>query len=106
MDIWDKLYDAARKVQNERTVSPFVDAGAVAAGILTKAGNVYVGVCIGTACSLGMRAERNAIANMITCGESQIDKLVAVMPDEIKWECPAAPAGRADDAAGSGKRRN
>lgn len=28
-----------------------------------------------------MCAERNAIANMITNGESQIDKIVAVMPD-------------------------
>lgn len=28
-----------------------------------------------------MCAERNAIANMITNGESQIDKVVAVMPD-------------------------
>lgn len=28
-----------------------------------------------------MCAERNAIANMITNGESRIDKVVAVMPD-------------------------
>ena len=28
-----------------------------------------------------MCAERNAIANMITNGESQIDKVAAVMPD-------------------------
>ena len=48
---------------------------------MTKAGNIYVGVCIDTACSLGMCAERNAIANMITNGESQITKVVAVMED-------------------------
>lgn len=42
---------------------------------------MYVGVCIDTSCSLGMCAERNAIASMITHGESQIDKVVAVMPD-------------------------
>lgn len=53
----------------------------MAAAILTKAGNIYVGVCIDTASTLGMCAERNAIANMITNGESQIDKIVAVMPD-------------------------
>ncbi len=81
MDIWEKLYNAARRVQNGRTISPFVDAGGVAAAILTKAGNIYVGVCIDTASSLGMCAERNAIANMITSGESRIDKVVAVMPD-------------------------
>ena len=79
--MWNKLYNAAVKVQNSRTISPFIDAGGVAAAILTKQGNIYVGVCIDTACTLGMCAERNAIANMITNGENQIDKVVAVMPD-------------------------
>ena len=79
--MWNKLYESARKVQDGRVLSPFVEAGGVAAAILTKKGNVYVGVCIDTASSLGMCAERNAIANMITCGESQIDKVVAVMPN-------------------------
>lgn len=51
------------------------------AAIITKQGNIYVGVCIDTASSLGMCAERNSIANMITNGESQIDKAVAVTPD-------------------------
>lgn len=79
--MWKQLYEAARTVQNNRNVSPFIDAGGVAAALLTKSGNIYVGVCIDTACTLGMCAERNAIANMITHGESQIDKIVAVMPD-------------------------
>lgn len=81
MDIWNKLYNRAIEVQNGRTISPFIDAGGVAAAILTKKGNIYVGVCIDTSCSLGMCAERNAIANMITNGENQIDKVVAVMPN-------------------------
>ena len=79
--MWNELYNAAVKVQNSRTISPFIDAGGVAAAILTKQGNVYVGVCIDTASTLGMCAERNDIANMITNGESQIDKVVAVMSD-------------------------
>lgn len=81
MDVWEKLYLSAKEVLNDRTVSPFIDAGGVAAAILTKRGNIYVGVCIDTACTLGMCAERNAIANMITNGESKIDKLVAVETD-------------------------
>ena len=81
MDIWQILYNKARSVQNMRTISPFIEAGSVGAAILTKAGNIYVGVCIDTASTLGMCAERNAIANMITNGESQIDKVVAVMED-------------------------
>ena len=79
--MWNKLYNAAVKVQNSRTISPFIDAGGVVAAILTKQGNIYVGVCIDTASTLGMSAKRNDIANMITNGESQIDKVVAVMPD-------------------------
>lgn len=80
-DIWDKLYSEARKVQKSRTISPFIEAGGVASAILTKAGNIYVGVCIDTASTLGMCAERNAIANMITNGEHQIDKVVAIIED-------------------------
>ena len=78
---WEKMYIAARKVQNERKLSSLVEAGSVSAALLTKKGNIYVGVCIDTACSLGMCAERNAIANMITNGESKIDKMVAVVED-------------------------
>ena len=80
-DIWDTLYNEARKVQNDRTVSPFIDAGGVAAALLSAGGNIYVGVCIDTASSLGMCAERSAIAAMLTHGESRIEKIVAVMPD-------------------------
>ena len=79
--MWKKLYNAARAVQSGRVISPFIEAGGVAAAILTEKGNIYVGVCIDTACSLGMCAERNAIANMITNGECEIKRVVAVMPD-------------------------
>lgn len=79
--MWKRLYDAAVAVQNGRVISPFIEAGGVAAAILTREGNIYVGVCIDTASTLGMCAERNAIANMITNGESRIEKVVAVMPD-------------------------
>lgn len=79
--MWKKLYDEAVKVQNARIISPFIEAGGVAAAILTKKGNIYVGVCIDTASTLGTCAERNAIASMITHGESRIEKVVAVMPD-------------------------
>ena len=80
-DIWHRLYQEARQVQRERVISPFIEAGGVAAALIPRDGHIYVGVCIDTASSLGMCAERNAIASMITHGESRIDKIVAVMPD-------------------------
>ena len=88
-DIWDILYEKALAVLNSRRISPFIETGEVASAILTKSGQIYVGVCIDTASTLGMCAERNAIANMITNGESQIDKVVAVMEDG----CVGSPCG-------------
>ena len=38
MDIWNILYDKARSVQNSRVISPFIEAGGVAAAILTGLG--------------------------------------------------------------------
>lgn len=78
---WKELYDMAKEKLSPRIISPFITAGEVASAILTDKGNVYTGVCIDTACTLGMCAERNAIANMITNGESRILKLVCVMGD-------------------------
>ena len=79
MNIWTTLYQQAKAKLNPRKISPFIEAGSVASAILTDAGNIYTGVCIDTASTLGMCAERNAIANMITNGESKVVKLVCVM---------------------------
>lgn len=78
---WNELYKQAKDRLNPRIISPFIEAGGVAAAILTADGNIYTGVCIDTASTLGMCAERNAIANMITNGESKISKLVCVISD-------------------------
>lgn len=49
MDIWERLYREAIKVCRGRKVSPFVEAGEVAAALVTNSGNIFVGVCIDTA---------------------------------------------------------
>ena len=79
--VWDRLFTAARKVQGDRQVSPFMEAGAVGAALITDEGNIHCGVSIDTACSLGMCAERNAISSMITAGESRIERIAIAMPD-------------------------
>ncbi len=90
MDDWQKLYEAAKNVRHARTISHTIEIGSVAAAILTKNGNIYTGVCIDTACSLGMCAERNAMANMLTNGESEISKVLVIMPDgKIGLPCGA-----------------
>lgn len=76
--IWNELYHAAMKVINPREVSDKVEAGGVAAAVESVSGNIYVGVCIDTACTLGICAERNALFNMITNGENAIRRVIAV----------------------------
>lgn len=79
--IWNEMYEAAKAVQNERKISDYVDAGGVAAAVLSKSGKIYTGVCIDTCSTLGICAERNAIFNMITNGESEISRVLAIMPN-------------------------
>ena len=88
-NIWNELYLAAKAVLKPREVSPSIETGGVAAAILTEEGNIYTGVCIDTACSLGMCAERNAIGNMLTQGESKIVKLLCIgrHDDNIMMPC-------------------
>ena len=76
--IWNKLYNAAKNVLNPRKVSSIIEAGGVSAAIETESGKIYVGVCVDSACSLGICAERNAIFNMITNGEYKIKKIIAI----------------------------
>ena len=62
----------------------------VASALLTDKGNVYIGVCIDTACGMGFCAEHSAIAQMIANEESRIVKIVAVGKDRKVYP----PCGR------------
>lgn len=78
---WNELYNAAKKVLRPREVSKIIEAGGVAAAVESVSGNIYVGVCVDTACTLGVCAERNAIFNMITNGEDAIRRVIAIDRD-------------------------
>ena len=80
-NIWDTLLNEAKKVQNHRVISPFIEGGQVAAALLTESGNIYTGICLDTASTLGVCAERNAIFNMLTNGESKITKIICITSD-------------------------
>ena len=79
--VWKEMFDAAKSVQNARKVSDYVTAGEVSAAILSGSGKIYTGICVDTCSTLGICAERNAIFNMLTNGESEIKKVLAVLPD-------------------------
>ncbi|MDP2871492.1 MAG: cytidine deaminase [Bacillota bacterium] len=78
---FDDLLLRARSVLNPRRLSSHAGAGGVAAAILTEEGNVYTGVCVDTACSMGFCAEHAAAAAMITAGENRVLKMLAVGSD-------------------------
>lgn len=87
--VWKEMYQAAKAVLKEKTISEYVTAGEVSAAVRSKSEKIYVGVCIDTCSSLGICAERNAIFNMITNGEYEIDRVLCIPPNEGK----GAPCG-------------
>ena len=87
--IWQDMYEAAKAVHHEKEISEFVSAGGVSAAVLSKSCKIYTGVCIDTASTLGICAERNAIFNMITNGDYEIERVLCIPPMEGK----GAPCG-------------
>ena len=79
--IWNDMLTAAQAVRNGRKISAYVEAGGVSAAVLSASGKIYTGVCIDTCSTLGICAERNAIFNMITNGEQEIKRVLAIMPN-------------------------
>ncbi len=79
--IWKELYEAARSKLAPKQISDYISGGEVAAAVLSSSGKIYTGVCIDTCSTLGICAERNAMFNMITNGEYEITKVLAILPD-------------------------
>lgn len=77
MDTID-LKQIAQQFAKHKKLNDFIEYGGVAAAIETIAGNIYTGISIDTACSMGFCAEHSAVAEMLKNGESQIRAFVAV----------------------------
>ncbi len=75
---FEDLYLKAKSVINPRKLSDNAESGGVGAALLSENGNIYVGVCIDTDCSMGFCAEHAAAAAMITAGENRVLKMIAV----------------------------
>lgn len=74
----DKLYLMAKSVAGSRRLGEYTEVGNVGAAIQTDKGNIYTGVNIDTACSMGFCAEHAAAAAMVTAGETHIKRVIAV----------------------------
>ena len=78
---WKEMYKAAKEVQNSCKISNHMEAGGIAATVLSASNRIYVGVCVDTACMLGICAERDALFNMIANGEKEIKRVLTIMPN-------------------------
>lgn len=81
-EIWQKLYDEALKALNPHKISSNFEVGFVSSALETTKGNIYVGVCVDSACSLGICAERSAIFNMLSNKEYEIRRILALDSDK------------------------
>jgi cytidine deaminase len=96
------LIEQAKGVLNCRQITEECVVGEVSAALLTPDDNVYVGVSISAACGVGFCAEHSAIAHMITRGETQVTKVVAITSDGQ----PIPPCGRCRELLYQIDRRN
>lgn len=90
MECFDRLVVAARSVVAPRELTDSATCGTVGAALETPQGDVFVGVCVDTASSLGFCAEHAAAAAMLTAGQSVVARMVAVNRDGAVL----APCGR------------
>lgn len=79
--VWQEMYKAAKAVLNARRISDYMTCGEVSAAVRSRSGNIYTGICVDTCSTLGICAERSAIFAMLTAGEQEIDKVLAILPD-------------------------
>jgi cytidine deaminase len=73
-----ELIDAAYSVVGTYKPSEVCESGSVGSALLTEDGNIYTGICVDTACSLGFCAEHAAIAEMLKHKESRVIMIVAI----------------------------
>ncbi|AQX05356.1 cytidine deaminase [Elizabethkingia meningoseptica] len=75
------LKEIAHQFAKSKILNDFIEYGGVAAAIKTADGNIYTGISIDTACSMGFCAEHSAVAEMLKHGEHIIKEVVAVGND-------------------------
>ena len=79
MDIWEKLYNEAKKEYHPEEVSPFIDAHHVVCAIEAENGQIFTGFCIeGASGVINLCAERVAGLNMyLQTGQTVVKRLIA-----------------------------
>ena len=76
-----------KKVLKSRDVSKIIEADGIVAAVESISGNIYFGVYVDIACTLGVCAERNAIFHMVTHGEYAMKRVIAIDRDGMLLSC-------------------
>ena len=79
MDIWEKLYEAAKAEYHPEEPSPFLYAHHVVAALESGDGRIYTGFCIESACGvMDLCAERVAALRMYAdSGQTVVRRMIA-----------------------------
>lgn len=79
MDVWQKMYEAAKKEYHPEDVSPFIHAHHVVCAIEAEDGKIYTGFCIeGASGVIALCAERVACLKMYAeSGQTVVKRLIA-----------------------------
>ncbi|MEY0433152.1 cytidine deaminase [Providencia huaxiensis] len=84
------LIEVAKQYAKPATFNGYIETGYVASALETEDGEIYSGISIDSACSLGFCAEHAAVADMLKNGKSVIKAIVAVDASG----CIVPPCGR------------
>lgn len=79
MDIWEQLYEKAKKEYHPTEVSPFITAHHVVCALEAENGGIFTGFCIeGCSGVMNLCAERVAALNMyLNSGQTVVKRLIA-----------------------------
>jgi cytidine deaminase len=86
MNIWEEMYELAKKEYHPEDVSPFIYAHHVVAAVQSKSGKIYTGFCIeGASGVINLCAERVAALKMyMDSGETVIKRMIAFRSEPPK----------------------
>ena len=95
MDIWEKLYEAAKAEYHPQEISPFLTAHHVVSAVEAENGEIYAGFCIeGCSGVMNLCAERVAALNMyIQSGQTHIKRLIAFVERAPNGDGSGSPCG-------------
>lgn len=95
MDIWERLYEAAKRQYHPEDVTPFIYAHHVVCALESENGEIYTGFCIEGCCGvMALCAERVAALNMyVNSGQTIVRRMIAFRDKPPYGEGSGMPCG-------------